>query len=103
MRKRRKHKDGLAVISVVCASVIAVLSAVVWYTCQGVSEAGSQNSGGSVSLTLPPGVTESSYADVFEGYAASRGISAKEYPESIREMYLKNPETESFALQYPFK
>lgn len=103
MRKRRKHKDGLAVIAVVCASVIAALSAAVWYTRQGAPEAVSQNGGGSVSLTLPSGVTESSYTDVFEGYAASRGISVKEYPESIREMYLKNPETENFALQYPFK
>jgi len=103
MRKKRRRNDGLAVTAAVCAAAIAAVSAGAWYICKGETDADAQKYGSYVSVASPSDSAESRYTDIFESYAAYRGISAKEYPESIREMYSKNPETENFVLQYPFK
>ena len=36
-------------------------------------------------------------------YAESMGISYGEYPESLIDLYERNPETEAFVLNYPFR
>lgn len=38
-----------------------------------------------------------------KAYAESLGISYGEYPESLIELYERNPETEEFVLGYPFR
>ena len=41
--------------------------------------------------------------ETVENYAAARGISAREYPRSLVELLDRNPETEEFVLNYPFR
>ena len=41
--------------------------------------------------------------ETVENYAAARGISAREYPWSLVELLDRNPETEEFVLNYPFR
>lgn len=38
-----------------------------------------------------------------KAYAEEKGISYGEYPRSLIELYERNPETESFVLEYPFR
>ena len=41
--------------------------------------------------------------ETVENYAAAKGISAREYPRSLVELLERNPETEEFVLNYPFR
>ena len=51
-------------------------------------------------LTLfQPSFTQKTIQD----YAKEKGISYREYPESLVELLERNPETESFVLNYPFR
>lgn len=40
---------------------------------------------------------------IVKSYAEAMGISYGEYPESLIELYERNPETEEFVLGYPFR
>ena len=41
--------------------------------------------------------------DKISQYAREHGLSITEYPDSLRELLAKNPETEKFVLEYPIK
>ena len=41
--------------------------------------------------------------ETVENYAHARGISAREYPRTLVELLDRNPETEEFVLNYPFR
>ena len=38
-----------------------------------------------------------------KAYAEEKGISYGEYPQSLIDLYERNPETETFVLEYPFR
>lgn len=45
--------------------------------------------------------TEAEYA--VKAFAEERGISYGEYPQALLDLYQRNPETEDFVLNYPFR
>ena len=49
-------------------------------------------------------VFQPSYAErTIQDYAQEKGISPREYPDSLVKLLEQNPETESFVLNYPFR
>lgn len=40
---------------------------------------------------------------IIDAFAKENGLTAEDYPEKIRELLAKNPETEEFVLNYPLK
>lgn len=94
-KKRRKHKN--------CSCVIFPLILIVLVGGLFFAASQKQAPSPSVSSSSPESDLPSAAEEKLANYALSHGLSLDDYPQSLRDLLERNPETETFVTEYPLK
>ena len=95
-----KHSRGIYILNALLALTLLLLTLCTFYLSQ--KEASASISFTTDTPSISPSTLALSEADQkISAYAASHGLRAEDYPQSLSDLLARNPETEQFVLEYP--